>query len=64
VRPLLTQTKPELDTHDRDRHEHETGEYLIALDTRKCWLCGQVIPETPNPRQMAMESQVQLEMRL
>lgn len=56
--------QPKLNTSHRETHEHKTGRYLIALDTRKCWLCGQVIPETTNPRQMSMESQAQLEMRL
>jgi len=48
----------------RERHQHEHGRYLIDLNTRKCWMCGQVIPPEPNPNQLSLEAQAQLEMAL
>lgn len=48
----------------RERHQHEQGRYLIDLNTRKCWLCGQVIPVEQNPNQLSLEAQAQLEMAL
>lgn len=60
----MRKSKVKVDTGPHNEHKHGGHKYLISNTTRICWFCQQVILPEPNPRQMALDPPVQMEMQL